>query len=167
MLVTKVITWNDALEQKGAWDAMVWLGATISLADALSNQGFFKFATDKISVLDGIPWELTFIILMLVFVYSQYGFVANTPHVVAMYTAVCTVAVTAGAPVMMVALAFAYLNNLSSGITHYGNGPAVIYFGAGYVDQGTWMRLGALIALINMVIWVGLGSVWWKLLGLW
>jgi DASS family divalent anion:Na+ symporter len=118
-------------------------------------------------VLGGVSWELTLLILLLVFVYAHYGFAGNTPHVVAMYTAVGTVAIGAGAPPMLTALSFAFMNNLSSGITHYGNGPAVIYFGAGYIDQGTWWRLGAVIAMINLVIWVGLGSIWWKVLGLW
>lgn len=167
MLVTKVISWNDALEQKGAWDTMIWLGATISLADALNNYGFFKFAMGGSAVLAGIPWQAAFAILLLLFTYAHYGFAGNTPHVVAMYSAVGSLAIAAGTPPMMAALAFAFLNNLSSGITHYGNGPAVIYSGAGYVDQGTWMRLGAIVALINLVIWGGIGAIWWKVLGLW
>lgn len=167
MLVTRVITWSDALNQQGAWDILIWLGATISLADGLNTQGFFTFATGKMSLLSGISWEGAFFILLLVFVYGHYAFAGNTPHVVAMYTAVCSIAIAAGAPRMMTVLAFAFMSNISSGIMHYCNGPAAIYFGAGYVGQGTWMRLGALITFINMVIWVGLGSIWWKVLGLW
>jgi divalent anion:Na+ symporter, DASS family len=68
---------------------------------------------------------------------------------------------------MLAALSFGFMNNLSSGITHYGNGPAVIYFGAGYVDQVTWWRLGAVIVLLNLLIWVGIGAIWWKVLQLW
>ena len=119
------------------------------------------------AVLGGVPWAFTLLILLLVFVYAHYGFAGNTPHIVAMYAAVSTAAIAAGAPPMLAALSFAFMNNLSSAITHYGNGPAVIYFGAGYVDQGTWWRLGAIIAFLNLIIWVGLGSLWWKLLGLW
>ncbi len=68
---------------------------------------------------------------------------------------------------MMVALSLAFVTNLMSGISHYGNGPAVIYYGAGYVAQRDWWRLGFIVMLINIVIWFGLGAVWWKILGLW
>ena len=167
MLVTQAITWNDVLEQKGAWDILIWLGATISLAEGLNHHGFFAFATGKISIPAGVPWELAFVTLLLVFVYGHYGFAGNTPHIVALYTALCSVAIAAGAPTLMVVLSFAFMTNISSGISNYGNGPAVIYFGAGYVSQGIWMRLGALITFLNLVIWGGLGAIWWKLLGLW
>ena len=167
MLATKVITWQDALKQQGAWDALIWLGAMISMADALNSHGFFTFAMKGSSLLGGLSWELTLLILLLVFVYAHYGFAGNTPHIVAMYAAVCSAAIAAGTPPMLAALSFGFMNNLSSGITHYGNGPAVIYFGAGYVDQVTWWRLGAVIVLLNLIIWVGLGAMWWKVLQLW
>jgi DASS family divalent anion:Na+ symporter len=39
--------------------------------------------------------------------------------------------------------------------------------GAGYVDQTTWWKFGFLVSVINLIIWVGVGSLWWKLIGLW
>jgi DASS family divalent anion:Na+ symporter len=35
------------------------------------------------------------------------------------------------------------------------------------VEVGTWWRMGLLISVVNIVIWVGLGGLWWKALGLW
>ena len=84
-----------------------------------------------------------------------------------MYAAFGSVSVAAGAPPMMAALSLAFVTNLMSGISHYGNGPAVIYYGAGYVSQREWWRLGFIVMLLNIVIWFGLGAVWWKILGLW
>jgi DASS family divalent anion:Na+ symporter len=52
-------------------------------------------------------------------------------------------------------------------MTHYGTGSAPVFFGAGYVSQGTWWRLGLLLSLMNLVIWLGIGPVWWKALGMW
>ncbi|MFP1462924.1 anion permease [Escherichia coli] len=43
----------------------------------------------------------------------------------------------------------------------------MIYYGAGYVSQREWWRLGFIVMLLNIVIWFGLGAVWWKILGLW
>jgi DASS family divalent anion:Na+ symporter len=52
-------------------------------------------------------------------------------------------------------------------MTHYGTGSAPVFFGAGYVRQAEWWRLGFLISLVNLVIWLGIGPVWWKLVGIW
>ena len=52
-------------------------------------------------------------------------------------------------------------------MTHYGTAAAPILFGSGNVDIGTWWRLGALISVVNITIWLGAGSLWWRLLGLW
>ena len=68
---------------------------------------------------------------------------------------------------MLAALVFAFFSNLFAGLTHYGTGPAPVFFGAGYVEMGAWWRLGGLLSLVNIVIWLGVGGLWWKLLGLW
>lgn len=35
-------------------------------------------------------------------------------------------------------------------------------------ESGTiWWRLGALVSLVHIVIWPGVGGLWWKALGLW
>jgi len=36
----------------------------------------------------------------------------------------------------------AAFSNLAAALTHYGTTPAPIYFGAGYVSQTTWWRVG-------------------------
>ncbi len=56
---------------------------------------------------------------------------------------------------------------IAAGITHYGTGPAPIYFNAGYVDQKTWWKFGLIISVLNIIIWMGVGFPWWKVLGLW
>jgi len=60
-----------------------------------------------------------------------------------------------------------FVSSLVAGLTHYSTGVAPIFFGAGYVDQRTWWKLGFIMSVVNMVIWIGLGGVWWKVLGLW
>jgi hypothetical protein len=45
------------------------------------------------------------------------------------------------------------LNHLMSSMTHYGTGPAPVFFGSGYVEKGTWWKLGLLISFVNIVIW--------------
>jgi DASS family divalent anion:Na+ symporter len=35
------------------------------------------------------------------------------------------------------------------------------------VLQSTWWRIGFLLSLVNIAIWMSVGVVWWKVLGLW
>ena len=105
--------------------------------------------------------------LTLIYFYSHYFFASNTAHVSAMYAAFLGVAVTVGTPPLLAALLLGFFSNLFSSMTHYSTGPAPVLFGAGYVKVADWWRLGALISVVNIIIWLGLGGVWWKIMGLW
>jgi len=30
-----------------------------------------------------------------------------------------------------------------------------------------WWRYGFVISVINLIIWMGVGPLWWKLIGIW
>jgi DASS family divalent anion:Na+ symporter len=64
-------------------------------------------------------------------------------------------------------MTLAFASNLMMSLTHFAAGPSPIYFGAGFVDQGTWWKLGFYVSVINLIIWAVIGGLWWKLLGLW
>ncbi|WP_432628858.1 anion permease, partial [Aerococcus urinae] len=49
--------------------------------------------------------------------------------------------------------------------THYASGPASIIFATGYVSQGEWWRNGAVMGVIYLAIWLGLGTLCFQLLG--
>jgi DASS family divalent anion:Na+ symporter len=168
LLLTGVLTWNDVRTEEGAWDTLIWFAALVMMADFLNKLGLIPWFSEQVSgMITGIGWLPAFLILSLVYFYSHYLFASNTAHVGAMYGAFLAVAITAGTPPMLAALVLAFFSNLFSSMTHYGAGPAPVLFGAGYVEIGTWWKLGALISVINIVIWLGIGGVWWKLLGLW
>lgn len=168
MMVTKVLEWKDVLDEKGAWDTLIWMGSLVALADYLSKLGLIPwFAKTVGESIVGIPWLPAFAVLLIVYMYAHYAFASLTAHITAMYAAFAAVAVSAGAPPYLVALALGFMSNLCMSLTHYAAGPSPIYFGAGYVEQGTWWKLGFIVSVINMVIWIGLGAFWWKILGLW
>ena len=77
------------------------------------------------------------------------------------------VAVGLGAPPLLAALTFGFFSSLNAATTHYGTGPAPIVFGAGYLTQTEWWRIGFLISLVHLAIWLPLGFLWWKAIGLW
>ena len=66
---------------------------------------------------------------------------------------------------MIAALTFAFFSSLMGGLTHYGCGPAPIFFGSGYVKISDWWKFGLVLSCINIVIYFTVGSAWWSLLG--
>lgn len=170
LLLTNVLTWQDVLQEKGAWNTMFWMGFLIALAGALSSSGFIKVVADMAGAAiqsAGLSWLAAFIILVLIYVYSHYAFASVSAHIGAMYAAFFAVAVAVGTPPLLAAISFAALSNIMIPLTHYGGGAAPILYGAGYVPQGTWWKLGFIIVTVNLVIWLGIGSLWWHLIGLW
>lgn len=170
LLLTNALTWQDVLQEKGAWDTMFWMGSLITLASALAKSGFIGYASKLAGTAineAGLSWIAAFGLLCIIYVYSHYAFASVSAHIGAMYTAFLSVAVVVGTPPLLAALALAGLSNLMIPLTHYGGGAAPILFGAGYVTQGEWWKLGFIITTINVIIWLGIGSVWWKVIGLW
>ena len=168
MLLGQALEWKDVIEEKGAWDTLVWMGGLISLAGALDKVGFIGwFAKNVSGSLAGFSWEVALGILFLVYMYSHYAFASLSAHVTAMYAAFLAVAVAAGAPPFLAAMGLGVISALFGGLTHYATGPAPIYFGSGYVSQGTWWKIGFVMSVINLIVFIGFGAVWWKVVGLW
>lgn len=168
MLMTEVLTWDDVLGEKSAWDVMVWMGVLVNMAAFLSKLGLIGWFAKLVGAqLAGVPWFTTLIILFVVYNYVHYGFASNTAHVVALFSAFASVAVAAGAPVVMTAILLGVLANTCSTLTHYACGVSPIFFNAGYITQGEWWRLGFILSLVHFAIWLGIGMPWMKVLGLW
>lgn len=168
MLATEVLQWKQVIEESKAWDSLVWVGAVVGLAGFLNSSGFIAwFAKGVAQGLSGTNWIFALIVAVCTYLYSHYAFASMTAHVTAMYAALAAVAVAAGAPVMLAVLSLAFAANLCGCLTHFGTGPAPIYFGAGYVNQKEWWKVGFLMSLVHLVIWLGIGGVWWKILGFW
>lgn len=168
LLLGGVLNWTDVRREEGAWDTLIWFSALVMMATFLNSLGLIPWFSKWMGeVVGGSGWLAAFLILSLAYFYSHYLFASNTAHVSAMYAAFLAVAVAVGTPPLLAALVLAFFSNLFSSMTHYGTGPAPVLYGAGYVDTGTWWKLGGLISVVNIIIWLGIGGLWWKVLGLW
>lgn len=167
-LLTGLLHWDDLLSETKAWDVLLWFAPLIMMADELNSGGVVKVVSEALFVkLHRLPWAAALVALALVYFYIHYVFASMTAHVTALYPAFFAAALATGAPPMLAALPIAYFSNLNAGITHYGTGSAPIFFGAGYVNEREWWRIGFLISLVNVAIWLGAGGLWWKAIGLW
>ncbi|MBW2528558.1 MAG: anion permease [Deltaproteobacteria bacterium] len=168
LLAADVLTWEDVVRERAAWNVFIWLSTLVMLASFLSKYGLITWFSQRVgSWFDGTSWLVAFVALTLIYFYSHYFFASNTAHVSGMYAAFLAVAVAAGAPPLLAALVLGFYSNLFSSMTHYGTGPAPVLFGAGYVPLGDWWRLGAVVSVVNLSIWYLAGGLWWRALGLW
>lgn len=87
-------------------------------------------------------------------------------HISAMYAAFIAVAVACGAPPLFAAVVLGIFSSVSSPLTHYSNASAPVFFGAGYVPQTEWWRNGLITTTIFTVIWMTVGPLWWRVIGL-
>jgi DASS family divalent anion:Na+ symporter len=168
LLASRVLTWEDLLNEKGAWNVFVWLSTLIMMGSYLGKLGLVGWFSNSIGGLfTDTGWLPAFVALSLVYFYSHYFFAGNTTHISSMYAAFLAVALAVGTPPLLAALVLGFFSNLFSSMTHYSTGPAPVLFGAGYVTLAEWWRLGAVISVVNIAIWFGIGGLWWKLIGLW
>lgn len=168
MLIFRVLTWQDLLSEHRAWDALVWFGPLLMMAEQLQDSGVIAIVSKNMFVhIQGWPWGAALFVLVAAYLYIHYAFASMTAHITALYPSFLAAAVLTGAPPLLCALPLAYFSNLNACLTHYGTGSAPVYFGAGYVSQGSWWKIGFIVSLVNIVFWLGIGPIWWKVLGFW
>lgn len=168
LLLFSVLDWKDVIHESSAWDTFIWFSILIMLATSLNRLGFTPwFSEQVVGIVGEFHWMAAFSILFLIYFYSHYFFASNTAHVGALYPSFLMVAIGLGVPANLAILSFAFASNLFGGLTQYGSGPAPIYYGSGYIEIKDWWRLGFYLSLINIFIWIILGSFWWRALGLW
>jgi DASS family divalent anion:Na+ symporter len=170
LLVTSVLTWNDVLSEKGAWDTITWFAALVMMATFLGKLGLTEWFSIQIkTMIEGmeIGWVGATLLLVAIYFYSHYFFASTTAHITAMFGAFFAAGIALGAPPMYLALLMAGASSLMMSLTHYGTGTAPIIFASGYVTLKEWWQVGFVVSVFNLTIWAVIGGVWWRILGYW
>jgi DASS family divalent anion:Na+ symporter len=168
LLVTGVLTWEDVKRETSLWDLFIWYGGLIRLGRALNEAGVTReFANSVGTAFSGAGWITLFAVALLIYFYAHYAFASITAHILAMYPPFFAVLVAKGAPIGLVAYAFATFVNFAAGLTHYGTTPSPMFYAMDYVKFKDWWRIGFLISVMNLSIWSTVGFFWWKLIGIW
>ncbi len=168
LIVTGVLSWEDVKNERAAWDIFLWYGGLIRLSQALNDYGVTKaFAEGVAHTFGGFEWFGLFVIALLIYFYAHYAFASITAHMLSMFPPFLAVLVTKGAPLGLVVFAFACFANFSAGLTNYGTTPTPMFFAQGYVSLKNWWRVGAVVSVCNLAIWMTVGFGWWKLIHIW
>lgn len=170
LLFTGVLNWDDILKTKSAWDTIIWFSTLVMMATFLGKLGLIDWFSETIEITINnlrIHWILSSLILILIYVYSHYFFASTTAHIIAMFSAFLNVGLSVGAPPILFGMILGYSSSLMMSLTHYSTGTAPIIFGSGFTTLGEWWKTGFILSLINLFIWIIIGSSWWKILGYW
>lgn len=168
LLLSGVLTWDDVLKEQNAWHTFIWLTSLLTMSNCLTEFGMMSwFSTHLQTAISAFSWIFALGIISLIYFYSHYTFASITAHIGALFTPFALLAIAAGAPPVVAVLFLSAFSSLCAGITHYGTGTAPVYYGSDYVKLKDWWLLGAIVSIINILIWSISGPIWWKVLGLW
>ncbi len=170
MLVTGVLDWNDLAETKEMWSLLIWFGAILGFSAALTKLGFFSWFAGIIKLLLPTAGLGEYTILLLVAalaVLPHYFFVSYTGYVVAFSPLIFSFVAATDVPKFPAFFVLAYLMIISCTLTHYGNALGPLLMEKGYNDKKTWWGAGTLLTVLHMVLYLTVGVVYWKLIGLW
>jgi divalent anion:Na+ symporter, DASS family len=166
LLLSSVLTWEDVKSEKGAWDTIVWFAVLVMMASSLNELGFIKWFSDLIKgELGGMDWHYAFPLIVAVYFFSHYMFASATAHVAAMYAALLAVGISLGVPPLLLAYILGFTGSIYGTLTHYGHGPAPVFFGSGYVELKSWWTYGLIIGVFLMLIYLVAGTIWMGIIG--
>ncbi len=170
LLLTETLTWKAMKTERAAWDTLVWFAALVMMGTQLHELGFVGWFGDNVgSWVQGLGLGTigTFVLLTMLYAVAHYMFASGTAHTAAMFAVFFSVGLALGLPGVPLAVFLGAIPTIFGCLTHYGNGPAPIYFGSGFVDLIKWWRIGLILGVMHAAIWILIGIPWWIVIGVW
>jgi L-tartrate/succinate antiporter len=159
MILTGIVTWDDVIGNKQAWNVLVWFGTLVTLAEGLNRVGFLKWISEAVArSVTGVPVMTMVILLVAFFFLIHYIFASITAHVTGMLPVMLVIGMSVpGMPVKMFAMLLCYTLGIMGIITPYATGPSPIYYGSGYISRKAYWSLGLFFGLYFLVVLVVVG----------
>jgi L-tartrate/succinate antiporter len=159
LVVTRTIGWSDVLEDKPAFNTLIWFGTLVALAGGLAQTGVVAWLAGQIGpVLATLPPLPGLVGLIVLFFLLHYLFASVTAHVTALLPLMLTVAgKIPGLPMDKAALALCLTLGIMGIISPYGTGPSPVYVGSGFLPGADYWRLGAIFGGYNLLIFLTVG----------
>lgn len=167
MVLFGILSWNDILSNKSAWNVLIWFGTLVTLAGGLNNVGFLSWLAQVItqSVIHLSPFAIM-IVLVLAFYLIHYLFASITAHVTALLSLfLLTGMAVPGLDVQLFTFLMLFSIGLMGIITPYGTGPSPIWYGLGYIPSKTFWLLGIVFGILFLLVLIIVGIPWmhlWK-----
>ena len=161
LLVAKAFTDEDLKKQGVALVTFIWFSLLYALSTGLNSSGFMtymgKILTNYVA---GMPWMWVYVILVVGYVLIHYLFVSQTAQMMALFSVFLTVGIASGVNPTLLAMMLLLATNFNSVITPQGSSANVLFVGSGYLTTSEIYWYGALVTLLNTVLFLTLGSAW-------
>lgn len=164
MIACKIITWQDFLGNKPAWNTLVWFATLVTMAGGLKNVGFLDYLANSLGhKLSGFEPFIATVLLLMLFSWLRYFFASGTAYVTAIIAVFVSLASSIkGANPAEVMLILTLPMGFMGIITPYGTGSSPLWFGSNYIKGPQFFLLGGIFALIYMVIYFLVEIPWIK-----
>jgi L-tartrate/succinate antiporter len=162
MIVTKVVSWDDIVSNKPAWNTLAWFATLVALADGLNRVGFVKWFADGVAAsMVGYSPFAAMIVLVLVFYFTHYLFASITAHVTALLPVMLAVGMTIpGLDMAQFSLLLCLTLGIMGMLTPYATGPSPVYYGSGYLPARDYWIMGGVFGVIFIAAFLLIGLPW-------
>jgi L-tartrate/succinate antiporter len=168
MVVLRIVSWDDVLANKQAWNVLVWFATLVTLAGGLAQVKFVDWLGKALAPrFHGVPVIAGIVLVTGTYFFLHYLFASTTAHTTALFPVFLTVALKLpGLSPQGWALMLAYPLGLIGILTPYATGPSPIYYGSGYIKGRDFWVYGAILGGIYFLALVVIGIPWLHFLGL-
>ena len=161
LLMTNVLTISDMSSEGDTLATFLWLAVLFALSGQLNEMGFMGYVGQRLaSHMGGLPWPVTYVVLVALYVVIHYLFVSQTSQVLALLGVFLDVGVRGGVPAPLMAFALLFASSYFSVITPQGGSQNVIFVGSNYLTQSELYRLGFFVTLFFLAVFLVIGTGW-------
>ena len=161
LMLGRVYTMADLKNEGRALSVWIWFAILFTMSTFLDEFGFMGWLGDWVAVqLQGMSASVVYVCLIVAYVLLHYLFVSQTAHLLALYSVFLSVGVSAGVNPALMALMLLFATNFFAAITPQGSSANVLFVGSGYLTTSELYRYGAVITLVNLLIYLIIGTPW-------
>lgn len=162
MLALGIVSWEDILGHRPAWNVLAWFATLVVLADGLNRVGVVTWLGHGTAAwLVGYSPIVVMLWLVILFFVMHYAFAGITAHATAVAPVMLAAAAGVdGLPIRPFVLLLGFSLGIMGVLTPYATGPAPLYYGCGLIARGDFWRLGALFGLLFLTTLLAIGAPW-------
>lgn len=162
MVACGVIDWKDFLDNKTAWNTLVWFATLVAMADGLKNVGFLTWLAETFgNSLVSLNSTVAILVLLILFCLLRYFFASGTAYVTATMVVFVTIAQTIpDIDIAKTMLLLCLPMGCMGVITPYGTGCSPLFFGSRYIAGPRFFFLGAVFGCFYLIVYIFVGIPW-------
>ncbi len=161
LMASRVFSVEDFRTQGEALSTLIWFAILFSLSTQLAEMGFMGAVANHFTAyLSDLSWGWVYLLLVIVYVLIHYLFVSQSAHLLALFGIFLSIGVSAGVPGELMAMMLLFATNFNATITPQGSSCNAIYLSSGYISARDIYIYGGAITLLNLTIFLVIGTPW-------